>query len=190
MTDSRIVTCVLGLVLGCSHLFAQEPKPLTVERCMTPAEFRASGLHKLSAAEMRALNVWFNKTVDKAISIGKESRPAKGPDDAITIKDVLNGTIIAADGQFLGIISDNQVDAKSISNQVGRYGGAVGRFSIFNEVGKYGGAIGQYSPFNAISSKPPRIYIDGKPICYLTVNTLKSPRFDPRLLKAWLQSQR
>ncbi|OHB72035.1 MAG: hypothetical protein A2V70_05455 [Planctomycetes bacterium RBG_13_63_9] len=161
---------------------------------MTPAEFRASGLHRLSAAEMRALNAWFNKTIKKAVAIGRDSRPAKSPVGAITlediIKDIMNGTIIAADGQFLGTISANRVDPKSISNQVGMYGGAVGRFSIFSKVGRYGGEIGQYSPFNKITAKPPQIFIDDKPVCYLTVNRLKSPRFDPHALKAWVESRR
>ncbi|MEX1026688.1 MAG: hypothetical protein WD049_01585 [Candidatus Paceibacterota bacterium] len=190
MASLKIATWAVVMTVICTRLFAQSPQPLTVDRVMTPAEFRASGLHKLTPAEMRALNAWFNKAIDKAIAIGKESKSMKAPNAEITLKDIFNGAIIAADGQFLGMISDNQFDAKSISNQVGQYGGAVGRFSIFNEVGKYGGKIGQYSPFNAISFKPPQIYIDGKAVCYLTVDEFKSPRLDPRLLKAWVESQR
>lgn len=190
MTTAKIAIVAFALIVTSSRLFAQSADPLTFQRCMTPEEFRGSGLHQLSAFEMRALNAWFNKPIDKAIALGREANRANAAKAEDTIADIVNATIIAADGQFLGNISDSAVDSKAISNQVRRYGGVVGRFSIFNEVGRYGGEVGTYSPFNAVSSRPPQISIDGKPVCYLTVNPLKSPRFDPRALKAWVESRR
>jgi hypothetical protein len=188
MSALKMIVGFLGVMFGSCPLIAQTHKPLAVERLMTPAEFRASGLNKLSATEMQMLNAWFNRSIAKAIAVEKASKDDLFPDRVVELKHITNGIIVAADGQFLGTISLNPIDAKSISNEIGVYGSSIGRFSIFNEISQYGSEIGRYSPFNAIATKPPEIYVDGKRICYLTLNKLKSPRFDPRLLKAWVRS--
>jgi hypothetical protein len=199
-----------------STLSAQMTQPLTIQRLMNPEEFRASGLHKLSAVETRALNLWFNKSMAQAIEIGRNSnspaRPpnaraekskipktrqninnlvpaARTPEDVVTLKHIINGIIVAADGRFLGTISDKKFDAKSISNKYGQYGGRFSALSIFNKFGTYGGKYSLLSPFNTHSVKPPQIYVDGKPVCFLTSNKSKYPRFDPIFLAAWLESQ-
>ncbi|GAA4445476.1 hypothetical protein [Novipirellula rosea] len=196
MVDLKVLTgrfaaAVLVLMFACAGAAAQSSGQLTVERCMTPDQFRAAGLSKLTTSEMQALNAWFALTVDRAIAIGQNSQAkvAGRNTDNITIDDILGGVIIAPDGQFLGIISNNLIDPKSISNSVGQHGSSVGQFSIFNTVCKYGGTIGRYSPFNNASNECPQIYVNAKPICYLTVNTWMSPRFDPRMLKASLESR-
>lgn len=52
--------------------FAQEP----IERQMTPEQFKASGLDKLSAAELANLNAWLNRTLEvettKAAAVAKK----------------------------------------------------------------------------------------------------------------------
>ncbi len=95
--------------------------------------------------------------------------------------------IVASDGTFLGIISQNVVDSKSISNSIGQYGSIVSSTSIFNIVGEYGSIISSKSPFNIIADNPPQI-IDknGNFFAYLTKNILKTPSIDPDELKAAL----
>jgi hypothetical protein len=90
----------------------------------------------------------------------------------------------------LGIISANKSDPASISNEIGQYGSPVGRFSIFNESGQYGGESGRFSPFNKTCLVPPKVFVDGKLLCYLTTNPAKTPRIDPRALKTWLAAKR
>lgn len=54
------------LLLGCAlPVFAQETvaQP-AIERQMTPEQFKAAGLDKLSAEELANLNAWLNKTID------------------------------------------------------------------------------------------------------------------------------
>lgn len=48
----------------------------TIEKQMTPAEFKAAGLDKLDAEELARLNAWLNRTLDtettKAATLAKE----------------------------------------------------------------------------------------------------------------------
>lgn len=63
----------LALVLACGGAFAQE----AIERQMTPDQFKAAGLDKLSPQELANLNAWLNHTVQaetaKATSNAKKS---------------------------------------------------------------------------------------------------------------------
>ena len=91
---------------------------------------------------------------------------------------LIGSKIIAGDGTYLGKIS-NQYDSESIFNEFGSYGSEYSSSSIFNEFGQYGGEFSQYSPFNQFASSPPLIYVNGQPLYYLTVNTLKQPSINP-----------
>jgi len=106
------------------------------------------------------------------------------------IVSILQGCVIVAkDGRFLGKISTSTVERDSILNEVGPHGSQVGSESIFCEVSKYGGEIGSMSPFSEICFSPPGIYNSkGRFIAFLTVNTSKTPRIDPRVLVALLKS--
>jgi len=106
-----------------------------------------------------------------------------------SLADLENAIIIADDGQFLGKITTSSIDPKSIINSIGPYGSDISPTSIFNDIGKYGGDISPLSPFNDITSTPPRIFRGDRFIGYLTVNTIKTPRVDPRALVGWLKSQ-
>lgn len=46
------------------HAFAQEATPPSIEQQMTPEQFKAAGLNKLSPEELANLNAWLNQTVD------------------------------------------------------------------------------------------------------------------------------
>jgi hypothetical protein len=104
----------------------------------------------------------------------------------------LEGAVIVAhDGQPLGTITQNEVAANSILNEVGRYGSEVSSVSIFNPVGRYGSEVSSLSPFNEFATTPPRIIApSGQFLGYLTKNTFKSPAVDPHLLIGLLKSRR
>jgi len=114
--------------------------------------------------------------------------PAAGAD----LVTLLEGcVIIANDGQFLGRITRNEVTHDSILNEVGRYGSEVSPTSIFNQVGRYGSEVSPLSAFNEIASTPPRIVNQsGRVVAYLTVNPIKTPAVDPRILIGLLRSER
>lgn len=99
-------------------------------------------------------------------------------------------TIVSDDGEFIGLISSNTFDAKSITNDVGNHGSSVATKSIFNTVGKYGSEVSSLSAWNDIASRPPKVFLNDKFIGYLTTNTLKTPRIDPHALVGYLKSKR
>lgn len=100
------------------------------------------------------------------------------------------GVIVADDGTFLGAISSNAFESKSISNEVGSHGSFVGSASIFNDVSRYGGEVSPQSPWNDIGTRPPKVFLKDKFIAFLTVNEAKSPRIDPSALVAYLKQKR
>ena len=95
---------------------------------------------------------------------------------------VANATVIADDGEFLGMTS-NQFNSRSIFNEFGSYGSEFSGKSIWNNFGKYGGEFSALSPFNRFSMKPPAIVKSGKVIGYLTVNTSVRGGLNPHYLK-------
>ena len=72
----------LALVLACGGAFAQE----AIERQMTPDQFKAAGLDKLSPQELANFNAWLNHTVQVTESAtvsesdtSRMSRPSEDP---------------------------------------------------------------------------------------------------------------
>lgn len=84
---------------------------------------------------------------------------------------------------YLGKIGGTN-DSNSIFHKYGNHGSDYGSNSIWNDVGQYGSNFGTYSSFNNTASSPPLIVKDGKIIGYLTVNSYKTSRVNPFLLKA------
>jgi len=96
--------------------------------------------------------------------------------------------IEAGDGTFLGKLNPNQIDEDSIFNQFGPYGNEFSQQSIFNTFSQYGGnQFSHLSPYNAFSSNPPKIYINGHFVAYLTVKTDIQPRVDPDEILEWAE---
>ncbi len=67
----------------------------------------------------------------------------------------------AADGQYLGRITDNPYDTQSITNSYGPFGSPYSQTSIFNAYSKYGSEYGQLSLNNPYCQQPPRLFIRG-----------------------------
>jgi hypothetical protein len=152
-----------------------------IRELMTPAQFKAAGLHKLSPAELRALDRWF------AAMCGANAPSYPEPTGDFT--GLLGASLIAADGTFLGKISRNTVEHDSISNTISPYGSSLGSTSIFNTLGQYGSTLSSLSPFSSLASSPPRIVKDGRQLGYLTKNSMKQPAIDPDDLLKWLNLQ-
>ncbi len=168
---------VAGLIVFCGVLIGAAQQ-------VTEQEFKALS-QRVEVLEQR-----LGKLQQEVIVIQKHI--ARGvPRETSSVIDfsLLEGAqIIADDGQFLGVISTSPLTRNSIMNELGPYGSELSSKSIFNELGKYGSKISALSPFNELASKPPRIFKGEKFIAYLSVNRLKSPRVDTRLLIAWLKA--
>jgi hypothetical protein len=192
MSKRILISIVLLLLVIYGQLvFAtQRSSKLIVRELMTREQFQASGLHKLSASELAVLDQWFYDTAQKLVKLGA-SESKGGIESSTNDFSTLEGsTIVAEDGQFLGKITANSVDSQSIINEVGRFGSEVSSTSIRNSVGRYGSEVSSLSPFNEVASTPPRIFKNGRFVAYLTTNSVKTPRVDPRSLVGWLQSQK
>ena len=86
---------------------------------------------------------------------------------------------------YLGLISADTTNPKSIMNLHGEYGDDHSSHSIFGE-GSYAGLHGAFSPFNRECEVPPKIYMDSVFVAYLTENERLSPRISPSSLLGWL----
>jgi hypothetical protein len=189
---ARVLSVFVLVVLASGDLVAQSQSDIRVRDNMTPEEFRAAGLEKLDAVELSILDAWFAKVAVQIRQLSSEGQVGRRgrvtPSQPLDFSSLEGASVVAEDGTFLGTITLNRVDAKSLLNEVGRYGSEVSRTSIFNEVGRYGGEVARLSPFNAVTSTPPRIYKGERFIAYLSVNDVKRPRIDPRALMAWLRA--
>jgi len=96
------------------------------------------------------------------------------------------GQLWSDDGQFLGMLSSNQHDAKSICNSHSIYGAACSFESIRNKSGMYGSVCGIYSAYDPQASRPPAIVHEGCVVGFVTKNhhlfTNGVPIIDPDLL--------
>jgi hypothetical protein len=106
------------------------------------------------------------------------------------LRTLLEGcSLVANDGQYLGVITQNKFAEKSILNEFGKYGSKFSSTSIFDEFGDYGSRYSHLSPFDEFTSTPPQIITtSGQFVAYLTKNKVKSPAIDPEVLIALLKS--
>lgn len=95
--------------------------------------------------------------------------------------------IEAADGTFLGRLNPNRFDRDSIFNQFGPYGNQFSQTSVFNKFSNYGNQFSKLSPYNNFTETPPKLYVRGEFVAYLTVNHMLSPRVSPDELLQWAE---
>lgn len=95
--------------------------------------------------------------------------------------------IQAQDNTFLGKLTANRFDSESIFNKFGQHGNKFSQVSIFNKFSKYGSQFSNWSPFNKFSRTPPKIYLNGKFVAYLTSNKMLKPRVDPDEILEWAE---
>lgn len=95
--------------------------------------------------------------------------------------------IVADDGQFLGKLSLNVYDAESILNPYGIYGSLFSSTSIRNQYSIYGSPYSSLSPFNPYTSTPPTVYLHGKKVGVLSVNSFLYQKIDPNRIEEWMR---
>lgn len=91
----------------------------------------------------------------------------------------------AHDGTYLGNIRPNRYDQDSIFNAHGQYGSKYSQTSIFNRFGRYGSQISSESAYNRMTRTPPKVYLNGKFIAYLTANKSIRPSIHPDEIQDW-----
>lgn len=112
----------------------------------------------------------------------------------ITSQDFANfaplegSNLIAGDEVFLGIVTKNRFDPKSLSNRFAQFGNKYSATSIFNPYSQYGSKYGAYSPFNKYSTAPPKFVKAGREIGRLTVNPYISNKVDPEKFFLWFEN--
>ncbi len=99
-----------------------------------------------------------------------------------------NGYLEASDGTFLGKFS-NKYDSESIFNKYGNYGSKYSNTSIFNKYGNYGSKYSALSPVNPYTSTPPKIYLVGQFVGYLTTNKYMSNSIPTDLFLFYLMNK-
>jgi hypothetical protein len=90
--------------------------------------------------------------------------------------------VVAADGQYLGLVSSNQFASDSICNSFGRYGSKFSSTSIRDDFGTYGSEFAPLSAYNNFASRPPAIIANRHIVGHLTKNTMLFDAVDPDLL--------
>jgi hypothetical protein len=96
--------------------------------------------------------------------------------------------LVGSDGVYLGKLTTDQYDSKSVFNEVGKYGNNISMTSIWNDVSPYGSSVSMKSAFNDVASKPPLIIYNSEVIGYLTTNNIKNNSLHPKYLHSWLQN--
>jgi len=103
---------------------------------------------------------------------------------SVNSKDI---SLYSNDGKtFIGNLSSNVYETKSIFNEYGTYGSKYNAKSIWNEYGIYGSAYSNTSAFNEYASKPPVLMYSGKVIGYVTINKYKKNGISPNALWDWV----
>ncbi|MGF1675166.1 MAG: hypothetical protein ACFCUV_15990 [Rivularia sp. (in: cyanobacteria)] len=94
--------------------------------------------------------------------------------------------LVAQNGQFLGLLSNDRCNRDSISNPCGDYGSPCGAYSISNPCCIYGGLSGIYSPYNPACTNPPLIVYQNQVVLLVTksnyVISSGMPTIDPDIL--------
>ena len=89
---------------------------------------------------------------------------------------------------FLGVISADTSNPKSIMNRRGEFGDDYSTHSIFG-TGVYAGLHGVFSPFNWDCETPPKVFKDSVFVAYLTENQSLSPRISTYSLVGFLDDK-
>lgn len=74
---------LLALALYPGHALAQRSNEADLQQQMSPEQFRAAGLDKLSPAELAALNAWLQGRVEQSISQVREQALEEGRQEVI-----------------------------------------------------------------------------------------------------------
>lgn len=149
---------VLALLCGSAAVLAQAPSQgssAPIEQQMTPGQFKAAGLDKLSAAELANLNAWLNHTIVAETSKAAEAATQKVKTENRGFFDFgseepINGrlagefrgfgkgrTYTLEDGQVWQQVDDTHMSVRPLTNPDVRIKPAMIGNSWYIAVGKY-----------------------------------------------------
>jgi hypothetical protein len=118
----RALAIALGLSLGCvSTLFAQA-QTTDIQQAMSPGEFKAAGLEKLSPAELAKLNAWLQGYRDKAVKVAEKKASERAEHEK------MNLIVSRIDGIWNGVVSGMVIQLEDgskwkLANSGEHYGG-------------------------------------------------------------------
>ena len=139
------------------------------------------GCHEIKVAEDGISTHW-SAPYDFCFSA---RRAAPSPSSEVPLQSIDGrGTLLASDGTYLGVISSNRYQEESVCNEYGPHGSPYQQASVRNEYGSYGSPYGSGSAYNPYTSNPPRIFLNGMYIGYLTKNDFLTGAIDPDVLFA------
>jgi len=116
---------------------------------------------------------------DKTIEVLEQILAQLYAEQAKDSKVADDSYLIAQDGQLLGKITTNIYDQDSLLNQYGPYGSQYSPTSIFNPYSQYGSQYGAYSINNPYCTVPPKLYIEGRFLGFVTTNRYIQNRIIP-----------
>ncbi len=93
--------------------------------------------------------------------------------------------IEAADGTYLGSLVPNPYNPNSIFNAFSPYGNQYSPHSIFNHFNRYRNQFHTLSADNPYSSSPPKIFVNGRHVAFLTINKNFSNGIPPGEILDW-----
>ena len=110
--------------------------------------------------------------------------PAPGSGRPLTPITTCNTlTLVADDGQYLGVASSNAFASDGVCNEFSSYGNQFGADSIHNEFGTYGSEFSSMSAYNEFTSTPPRLRCEsGDLLNPVTKNQFLPGAIDPDVL--------
>ena len=112
---------------------------------------------------------------------GAGSPPVTGGLVPITTCNKL--TLVAEDGEFLGVATSNKFATDGVCNEFSQFGNEFGSNSIYNEFGQYGGQFSSKSAYNEFTSTPPRLRCEsGTLLNPVTKNRFLANAIDPDVL--------
>ncbi|MGB3655463.1 MAG: hypothetical protein WBA41_30230 [Rivularia sp. (in: cyanobacteria)] len=90
--------------------------------------------------------------------------------------------VVSQSGEFLGLVFNNEYDAKSICNQYGKYGSPYAQ-TIFNKYGTHGGEYSDTGAYNPRAKNPPIVIVNNQVVGFVTKNPqFGKARIDPDIL--------
>jgi hypothetical protein len=93
--------------------------------------------------------------------------------------DLAGAEVWSQDDEFLGYVIQDPFDYESLSDPYGRYGDEYRDMSVWNLYGRYGSYVSEYSAYNRYADFPPKLFLYGDFVGYLTANTDFAPRYHP-----------
>ncbi|MHB0971121.1 MAG: hypothetical protein ACYC7A_05155 [Thermoanaerobaculia bacterium] len=116
---------------------------------------------------------------------------APRPDEPlILVRDhpELSLALMGSDGTYLGCLSCDGIDQRSIINRKSIYGSEAARDSIFNGSGPFGSKLSQTSACNPRATEPPAIVdANGREYGHLTMNAAHPEAIRDPKISDWLR---